>query len=98
MIPILIISEGAPKPILPSNLMPRTIRFLDLAPIEVARQVNHYFIYVILQITVSQFNEFRKATPEEYIFKRWTDKYRNTPIRNLVESFNKVLIYLSFSS
>lgn len=33
------IIEKAPKPLLPSNLMPRLIRFLDLNPLEVARQV-----------------------------------------------------------
>src|SRR6185312_9536343 len=40
--------KDAPKPLLPLNLMPRMIRFLDLNPKEVARQM-----------TLKDFEEFR---------------------------------------
>jgi len=76
--------DGAPKPLLPSNLIPRTIRFLDLHPKEVARQMTLLF-----------FEDFKNSTPDQFINKLWTEKEKMTPIRSLVENFNKLTFWVA---
>lgn len=70
-----------PKPLLPTNLIPRLIRFLDLHPLEVARQM-----------TTTAFKIFRSIRPSEYFHKAWTknDWDISPNVLALVENFNKV--------
>jgi son of sevenless-like protein len=70
-----------PKPLLPTNLIPRLIRFLDLHPTEVARQ-----------ITRIDFETFQKIKPKEYFHKAWmkSNKEKAPNVLIIVQNFNKV--------
>lgn len=79
------IEQNAPKPLLPLNMIPRLIRFLDLHPLEVARQ-----------ITLIDFQIFRKIRAREYIQKAWLKNRKFAPnVISLVENFNRMTFWVA---
>jgi len=82
--PVTPISKSAPKPILPTNLIPRNTRFLDLNPKEIARQM-----------TINDFEEFKKITPLEYTSKLWSAIDKQSHIGTLVKNFNKMTFWVA---
>lgn len=73
-----------PKPILPTNLMPRLIRFLDLHPTEIARQM-----------TLLEYHMFSKVRLEEYFQQGWTKPELETSpnVLSLIEDFNRMTFW-----
>jgi son of sevenless-like protein len=75
-----------PKPLLPTNLIPRLIRFLDLHPVEIARQ-----------LTRIDFASFEKIQPKEYFHKAWMkgSKSKSPNVLAIVENFNKMTYWVA---
>ncbi|KAJ3195387.1 hypothetical protein HK101_000354 [Irineochytrium annulatum] len=79
---VMIQSAGrdVPPPKLPSNL--RRIRFLDLDPLEVARQ-----------LTILESKEYNKIQPAEFLLKAWSDKdapHSAVNVKSMINMSNQV--------
>jgi son of sevenless-like protein len=68
-------SQNYPPPILPRSL--RHVKFLDLDPLEVARQ-----------LTIIEYKEFNKIQPHEFLQKAWSEKENN--IKTMITMSNQV--------
>lgn len=63
-------NRDCPLPIIPKNL--KKIRFLDLDPLEVARQ-----------LTIMEARDFNKIQPNEFLSKAWSVKNGNSVAENV---------------
>eukprot|EP00027_Filamoeba_sp_ATCC50430_P005761 CAMPEP_0168547718 /NCGR_PEP_ID=MMETSP0413-20121227/4184_1 /TAXON_ID=136452 /ORGANISM="Filamoeba nolandi, Strain NC-AS-23-1" /LENGTH=1073 /DNA_ID=CAMNT_0008577987 /DNA_START=51 /DNA_END=3269 /DNA_ORIENTATION=- len=66
----------APKPSLPKN--PKSISFIDLKPVEVARQ-----------LTLIDFNNIRRITPQELSHQAWNKAHSKELAPNVVEMITR---------
>jgi len=84
---VVVSSEEPPKPILPKNMIARLMQFLDIDPLELARQM-----------TLIESDSLCKILPQEYMHKCWCGPKKDTLAPNvlaIIQRFNQTSYWVA---
>jgi len=82
-----VVTEGVPEPKLPKNIWSPSLNFLQIAPLELARQ-----------IAVKQMAIFKHIRPQELLNQAWNNpklKWRAPNVLAFIEEFNKLSLQIA---